>query len=184
VRQGRYQVVKWQASLANWRSVRNIIDPQDNYVDMMSGSEGEISEFILATETDDWHEQVDAICDMLVLTTNQIATEKSVPGDGDIVQFETIPSIEGILTMYQFGSDNANVLYPITKFCNFKLTDLGVIPDLAMKQTLKEISSRKIDPAKEADWNAGKLDKWPKDPNQDPSTLYKANYNLCRTKQL
>jgi len=47
--------------------------------------------------------------------------------------------------------------------------------DLTMKETLKEISSRKgaINPT---------TGKWTKDPNQDPSTLYKANYTTCRVK--
>ena len=52
---------------------------------------------------------------------------------------------------------------------------MGQDPDLSLKQACKEIMSRK-----------GTLDestgKWMKDPNQDPSTLYKADYSLSRRK--
>jgi len=58
------------------------------------------------------------------------------------------------------------------------------VPELALKQVARHISARCIDPAKKADWDAGKLDKWPKDPNQDPATLYEPDYNVCRAKQL
>jgi len=51
---------------------------------------------------------------------------------------------------------------------------MGYIPELALKQTVKEILSRK-----------GELDingKFQKDINQDPKTLYKADYNLAKAK--
>ena len=50
---------------------------------------------------------------------------------------------------------------------------LGHSPEAALTETVKEISSRKgsIDPS---------TGKWKKDPNQDPSTLYKANYNFSK----
>ena len=47
--------------------------------------------------------------------------------------------------------------------------------DLTMKETLKEISSR------EGSINST-TGKWTKDPNQDPSTLYKADYSTCKLK--
>lgn len=53
------------------------------------------------------------------------------------------------------------------------LHKLGYDPKSALRETVKEISSRKgsVDKA------AGK---WRKDPNQDPSTLYKADYTSAR----
>lgn len=50
------------------------------------------------------------------------------------------------------------------------LYKLGYHPDAALLETVREISSREgsIDPI---------TGKWKKDPNQDPSTLYKADYN-------
>ncbi len=52
---------------------------------------------------------------------------------------------------------------------------LGYEPNLAMAETILEISSRKgaIDPS---------TGKWQKDINQDPSTLYKANYTDAEAK--
>lgn len=53
------------------------------------------------------------------------------------------------------------------------LYKLGYNPKEALRETVKEISSRKgsVDPAR---------GKWVKDPNQDPSTLYKADYESAR----
>ena len=53
---------------------------------------------------------------------------------------------------------------------------LGYSPEASLTETVKEISSRKgsIDPT---------TGKWQKDRNQDPATLYKANYNLTKTKE-
>jgi len=54
---------------------------------------------------------------------------------------------------------------------------LGYDLDLVMKETLKEISSRigTVNPS---------TGKWEKDRSQDPSTLYSAQYNLCKVKRL
>jgi phosphoribosyl-ATP pyrophosphohydrolase len=52
------------------------------------------------------------------------------------------------------------------------LHKLGYHPELVLKQTVKEITSRK-----------GSLDldgKFQKDKDQDPATLYKADYNLAK----
>jgi hypothetical protein len=81
-------------------------------------------EFYAAIQSGDEYEQVDALCDIIVLATGA-------------------------------------------------LWKLGYEPDLALKQTCKEIHSRQ-----------GAFDKvtgkWKKDPNQNPVTLYKANYNLAK----
>jgi NTP pyrophosphatase (non-canonical NTP hydrolase) len=62
-----------------------------------------------------------------------------------------------------------------------EITKLGFNPELVLKQTVREITSRKIDPTKEEVFHNTPGMKWPKDPNQDKSTLYKANYNLCKS---
>ena len=53
------------------------------------------------------------------------------------------------------------------------LYKLGYVPVKALEETVKEITSRQgaINP------DTGK---WDKDKNQDPNTLYKANYNLAK----
>ena len=48
----------------------------------------------------------------------------------------------------------------------------GYNPDLVLKQTIKEISSRKGE--------KDRYGKFQKDKNQDPATLYKADYNLAK----
>lgn len=67
----------------------------------------------------------------------------------------------------------------VDDFCDIIVVCAGAIyqqgynPELAMMETVKEISSRQgtIDPT---------TGKWEKDRNQDPSTLYTANYELTR----
>jgi len=50
--------------------------------------------------------------------------------------------------------------------------------DLCLKETAKEINSRIQDPIQACtNW---KGQKWQKDPNQDKSTLYKADYSRCK----
>ena len=56
---------------------------------------------------------------------------------------------------------------------------MGYDADKVMNETIKEISSRKQDPIQQELWFKSGYDgtKWMKDLNQDPSTLYKADYN-------
>lgn len=50
-----------------------------------------------------------------------------------------------------------------------------------MLETIKEISSRRQDPKQFSDWvENGASGKWLKDKNQDPDTLYKADYERCK----
>lgn len=69
----------------------------------------------------------------------------------------------------------------VDDFCDIIVVCAGAIyqqgynPELAMMETVKEISSRQgsIDPT---------TGKWEKDRSQDPSTLYTANYDLSKYK--
>ncbi len=164
--------MNWKSSLAKWRSVRKITKPQTNYLVMMSE---EVDEYAAAVSNNDWVEKVDAICDQLVLTTNQAVLEEVSAEVGAFY------NVKDCLDRYQFGNDNSQYLNRISEICLDELYSLGVVPALAMKECLKEISSRKIDPLLEADWLEGKLDKWPKW-KQQPDT-YKANYKLAKRKQ-
>jgi hypothetical protein len=85
------------------------------------------NEFLEAIRANNEYEQVDALCDIIVVATGA-------------------------------------------------LWKLGYEPDLALKQTIKEIHSR------EGSFSES-TGKWMKDTNQDPSTLYKANYNLAKRKK-
>ena len=64
-----------------------------------------------------------------------------------------------------------------------EMVKLGFNPELCLKQTVKEITCREQDPEQAIAWAAGKKElgeKWLKDPKQDPSTLYTADYSTCR----
>ena len=66
-----------------------------------------------------------------------------------------------------------------------ELTKLKYNPELVLKQTVKEISSRQQDPEQAKAWAAGNRqpgEKWKKDKSQDPSTLYTADYSTCKFK--
>ena len=82
--------------------------------------EKELDEFSVGAKTNDPHEMVDGLCDVVVFALGAIHK-------------------------------------------------MGYCPTQCMEETLKEVLSRKgeLDPS---------TGKWEKDPNQDPSTLYKANY--------
>ncbi len=77
--------------------------------------------------------------------------------------------------------ETADALADIIVVAAGELTKLGFNPQLVLKETLKEISSRRQDKQQAIEWaNSGKSGKWEKDRNQDPSTLHTANYNLCK----
>jgi len=63
---------------------------------------------------------------------------------------------------------------------------LGYDAKMAMKETIKEISSRKQNPAQQIIWLKWGYDntKWEKDKNQPVEELYKANYFKCKRKEL
>ena len=64
-----------------------------------------------------------------------------------------------------------------------EMVKLGFNPELCLKQTVKEITCREQDPVQATAWAAGKKElgeKWLKDPKQDPSTIYTADYSTCR----
>ena len=68
-----------------------------------------------------------------------------------------------------------DALADIIVFSANEIANRGYDLDLVMKQVAKEILSRK------GSLNE-KTGKWEKDPNQDPSELYKANFELCKVK--
>ncbi len=142
--------MKWQTSLKIWREDRHISKQTEGTFEMMLAEE--LTEYEAAVAAKNWHEQVDAICDQVVLITNHLVHHP----------------------------DREDLKEALTDLLTLDLPNLDVVPDLAMKQCLKEISSRVQDPAQAAEWNnSGATGKWQKDLNQDPSTLYKADYKLA-----
>ena len=154
--------MKWIDSLRKWREDRGITYQGAEVYDQMMIEED--NEYYEAHRNNDWPEKVDAICDKIVLTENQIALMPNSPN----------------------GKETKKLYRSMVKKFKEDLLGLGVDPDLAMKQTLKEISSRKQDPDQAKRWAQLKADgkpikeKWQKDKKQDPSTLYKANYLLAK----
>ena len=64
-----------------------------------------------------------------------------------------------------------------------EMVKLGFNPELCLKQTVKEISSREQCPDQAASWANGDHmpgEKWLKNPKQDPATIYSADYSTCR----
>lgn len=60
---------------------------------------------------------------------------------------------------------------------------LGYNPELCLKQTVKEITSREQDPHQAEAWANGQRlpgEKWLKNRQQDPATLYAAEYHTCK----
>ena len=59
---------------------------------------------------------------------------------------------------------------------------MGYDNNKCMDETVEEISSRQQDPAQKELWylNGSNGEKWMKDPIQDPSTLYTADYGKCK----
>jgi hypothetical protein len=77
-----------------------------------------------------------------------------------------------------------NIKYPeeyiiVDAVCDLRVFGCGDLlklkydPEKCMAETIKEISSRK------GAWSTEK-GKWLKDPNQDPDTLYEADYSKCK----
>lgn len=107
---------------------------------------------------------VDAECDKYVVMTGILAKS----GRSDI----TAPLILDLETMYKDYKS-------IPK----RVKELGFDFIKCMEETLLEINSREQDPEQKARWEAGdKIDgeKWAKNPEQNPETLYKADYEKCR----
>ena len=91
--------------------------------------------------------------------------------------------IDGIIT--NNTNEIVDALSDIIVIATGELTKLKYNPELVLKQTVKEISSRQQDPEQAKAWAAGNKqpgEKWNKDKSQDPSTLYTADYSTCKFK--
>lgn len=171
---GNYALAKIQEIILDWNLQRghlsyNASAEIDNYKE-------EIEEGVLAKElfdealTDDekckyMQGYVDSFCDRYVFGTGFLAKSyiNNQPIEGQLLEY------------YQ----------EFTKIPN-TVKELGFDFVKCMDECLKEISSRKQDPDQKLKWEAqgGSLgEKWQKDLNQNPDTLYKADYKKCRIKE-
>ena len=91
--------------------------------------------------------------------------------------------VDGLIT--NNTDEIVDALSDIIVIATGELTKLKYNPELVLKQTVKEISSRQQDPEQAKAWAAGNRqpgEKWNKDKSQDPSTLYTADYSTCKFK--
>lgn len=170
--------MKWEVALAKWRKDRNLSLLQPNYIDMMQEERQELLDAIT------WDERVDAICDQLVLTENAIEqTRPLLSSHYAHSEFADSPTLPSLLAQYvgDQPDDDFDVLLAIKQQLLSDLTDLGVVPDLALKQTVKHISSRIQCSIQSAEWaQSGPVGKWQKSRSQDPESIYQPNYKLCK----
>jgi hypothetical protein len=166
--------VEVQKRILNWNLQRghfsfNASAEIDNYKE-------EIEEGALARElfdealTDDekckyMQEYIDSFCDRYVFMVGALAKSyiNNQPIEGQLLEY------------YQEFTSIPNIV-----------KELGFDFVKCMDECLKEISSRKQDPDQKLKWEAqgGSLgEKWQKDLNQNPDTLYKADYKKCRIKE-
>ena len=171
---GNYTLANIQERILEWNFQRGHLmydasAEADNYKE-------EIGEGVLAKElfdealTDDekckyMQEYIDSYADRYVFGTGFLAKSyiNNQPIEGQLLdyyqEFVKIPNI---------------------------VKELGFDFVKCIDECLKEISSRKQDPAQKLKWEAqgGSLgEKWQKDLNQNPDTLYKADYKKCRIKE-
>lgn len=114
------------------------------------------------TTTKGLYEYLDGLCDTYVVVTGTLAKSGRVG-----------VSLSGEL--YDWAIDYFNIPEMVEKV-GFDFTK-------CMQETIKEISSRKQDPAQAEAWHTKGVrvgEKWLKDKNQDPKTLYKADYSKCK----
>ena len=155
----------WQEQLTQWRFDRNLTEPTDAYIFMMN----EESEEAKAAEST--YELIDALADLIVLTTNQAALEQSTL---DFTQRQVVEPLPELLAQYQLGNDNSSIFQQIYAGCSLTIYQLGFALDKVMLETVKEISSR-----------TGAMDestgKWTKFTTPEAKALwYKADYSTCK----
>lgn len=93
--------------------------------------------------------------------------------------------LQEFLDAFEAGDVNGMVdaLQDLTVIAEGETVKLGYNPELCLKQTVKEILSREQCPDQAAAWANGERlpgEKWLKNPKQDPSTIYKADYSTCK----
>ena len=171
---GNYTLAKIQERILNWNVQRGHLSY--NTSTEIDNNTEEIGEGILAKElfdevlTDDekckyMQEYIDSFCDRYVFGTGFLAKSyiNNQPIEGQLLEY------------YQEFVKIPNIV-----------KELGFDFVKCMDECLKEISSRKQDPAQKLKWEAqgGSLgEKWQKDLSQNPDTLYKADYKKGRIKE-
>ena len=154
-----YKLADIQSQIIDWNICRNNIDYDEaSELDMYAS---EAQEEIDAEGNID--EIIDSLCDRTVLMVGALA--KSGYANKGL-------------------SEAMLVNYEEFKKIPKRVKSLGYCFRRAMKECLAEINSREQDPQQAKDWaENGASSKWLKNVNQNPDTLYKADYSkalLCK----
>lgn len=154
-----YKLADIQSQIIDWNICRNNIDYDEaSELDMYAS---EAQEEIDAEG--DIHEIIDSLCDKFVVFTGSLA--KSGYANKGL-------------------SEAMLVNYEEYKKIPKRVKSLGYCFRKAMKECLAEINSREQDPIQAEEWaKNGASSKWLKNLNQDPTTLYKADYTkalICK----
>lgn len=167
-----YKVFPIEERILNWNLVRGNIE--FDALKAIGLYEDEQLEYDVAKEQFDLFdtceqkreyllEMIDALCDKFVVYTGTLAKS----GRASI----TAPLLMELAEQYEDY-----------KTIPQQVKDLGFDFIKCMDECLKEISSRQQDPEQANRWETGgntSGEKWMKDPNQNPETLYKADYMRC-----
>lgn len=176
-------------SLKKFRLARNI-DASQGYKFVLRKQVGfmvsEVSEFL---DAENEFDEVDALCDISVFAINAhalLSEDFSLLFNGELpIKYCTIPNIldrfSYFFSKYTTKCDIEVRLIELIELSQKMLEDMGYDFKKCMTETIKEISSRKQDPIQSIEWQEnGASGKWQKDKKQDASTIYKANYGICK----
>ena len=174
--------------LDEWRAERGITAESQKYGYLVNIMEelGELSQALRGLEIEivrktAEYEIIDALCDIAVFTINagaDIPCENKISGIENNI-FQTYRTYETLLNAcggYSIGF-NAYAFNGVLRTCAVLCYKLGFDFQIAMDETIKEISSR-------TSAYDEKAKKWVKDTSDETrAKWYKANYELARIKQ-
>ena len=134
------------------------------------------------------HERVDGLNDIVVFSIGtMVHIEETLDYDNDIEAIHPVDTIADTISLFftigyklERVPSNMNAMYSRLVMAAINLIEReGYDSIKCLNECLLEISSRQQDHIqKEAGRKAG--EKWQKDKNQLPKTLYKADYGKCR----
>lgn len=162
-----------------WREERNNNSKQFVVNTEVGNLLEECKEYLDAVDD---YERIDALCDICVFSINALSYLKFKIEKFDIFSnpciFRIIGHVGRIGTQLETQSEH---LINILKHSKSMMIELGYDFEKCMLETIKEISSREQDPKQKEEWSKnGPSGKWQKNKQQNPDTLYKADYESCK----
>lgn len=164
-----------ETRLSIWRADRHI-DTKNQKEGLIANLLEELTEYARAASDD---ERIDSIMDQVVFLLN---------AEGTITTYIKQDVLEGcdkpssIINLAREIISNMDTKWKLNILFS-QCRKLGYDPYKCMRETIKEISSRKQDPSQKEQWDKGiflDTDKWKKWKEQPIDTLYKADYSKCK----